>query len=234
MMRLTQGDFFRSKHPPKGSVDLIIADPNFGMTSCEFDRYTFDELYFFLFAYDLLRPGGIVLVHAAMPFTVSLFNSDRATSWWKYEWVWEKSNATGHLQAKKRPLKAHETIQVFVKPGGTPTYNPQMTEGKPYKWASRRTESEHFENRKNTRIDNKGTRYPRSVLQFQQERGLHPTQKPVPLVEYLIRTYTNDGDTVLDPFMGSGTSKVACRNIGKRHYYGYEINGNYFKIASKR
>lgn len=224
---LVTGDFFSAKTP--SGAALIYTDPNYGITKCRFEQIKFSPSDFFRKADRILRPGGVVAVHACMPFTTSLVNS-----WWKYEWVWEKSNATGHMLAKQRPLKAHETIQIFIKPGGFSTYNPQMVAGTPYNWKSRRTESEHFENRKNDEIKNSGTRYPRTVLRFQQERGLHPTQKPVALAEYLIRTYTNDEDLVVDPFLGSGTSKVACQKIGNRFFWGCEVVPKYMKIARAR
>jgi len=131
------------------------------------------------------------------------------------------------------PMKKHEDILVFYR--NAPIYNPQMETGKPYKWNSKRSggDAGGIGQIRETPIDNKGTRYPGSVLRFAQERGLHPTQKPVPLLEWLIRTYTNEGNVVLDPTMGSGSCGVACRNTN-RSFIGFELDKEYFEIARER
>lgn len=158
----------------------------------------------------------------------------------KYEWIWEKSRYTGFLQSKYMPMKAHENVCVFCF-SGVPTYNPQKTEGhNPTNSAKGAGHSPTFGASKER--DYKGgdtTRYPKTVQRFNSERGLHPTQKPVALMEYLIRTYTNEGDTVLDNCMGSGTTGVACVNLN-RHFIGIEkppenpLLVNYFPIAKER
>ena len=151
----------------------------------------------------------------------------------RYEWIWEKDNATGHLNAKKMPMKKHENILVFYKK--LPTYNPQFTAGKPYTAKRGRKSTNYGED-----IDdydgitvNEGKRYPLSVVKFNKETGLHPTQKPVELMEYLIKTYTNEGETVLDNCMGSGTTGVACKNLN-RNFIGIELDDKYFEIAKER
>ena len=150
----------------------------------------------------------------------------------RYEWIWEKEQGTGHLNAKKMPLKTHENILVFYK--HLPTYNPQMREGfKSYTCLSGKGSSNYG---KQTQVitENDGTRYPLDVIQFGRDKdGLHPTQKPVALLEYLVKTYTNEGDTVLDNCMGSGSTGVACKNTN-REFIGIELDENYYKIACER
>jgi len=151
--------------------------------------------------------------------------------WFKYELIWEKSNSTAHVMANIRPLKSHENICVFYK--RQPTYNPQKEVGIPYGWRSKRTDSIHLQGNKNTPIFNRGDRFPRSVKKFKQERGLHPTQKPVPLFEYLIRTYTNEGDIVLDNAAGCGTTGVACKQ-SRRNYLLIDKDEKYYKLMQER
>ncbi|GAF74547.1 unnamed protein product, partial [marine sediment metagenome] len=152
----------------------------------------------------------------------------------KYEWVWEKSRSTGFLQAKFMPMKSHENILVFCF-NGKPTYNPQKTTGHvPTNSARGYGHSPTFGSSKLRDYDGGDTtRYPKTVLQVKSERGPHPTQKPVDLMEYLIKTYTNEGDMVLDFAMGSGTTGVACKNLN-RGFIGIELEKGYFDIASKR
>jgi len=154
----------------------------------------------------------------------------------KYCLVWEKSKATGYLNAKKQPMRAHEDIVVFYRK--QPTYNPQMTKGTPYdKGKAVRDAEQYGKQTKAVHVKNEeGTRYPRSVLYFktaEDEGKLHPTQKPVALYEYLIRTYSNEGDTVLDPCMGSGTTGMAAINTN-RNFIGIEREEKYFNIAQDR
>ncbi len=148
----------------------------------------------------------------------------------KYEWVWIKDKSTGFLNAKKMPLKKHEVVLIFYRE--PPLYNPQFHKGKPYHGISGGDSSNYGQYHK-VITDNDGFRYPVDIINFTQEQGDHPTQKPVPLCEYLIKTYTNVGDTVLDNCMGSGTTGVACKHTG-RNFIGMEMNDEYFKIASKR
>ena len=153
--------------------------------------------------------------------------------WLKYEWIWEKPKATGHLNAKKQPMKAHENVLVFSL--GTPPYNPQKTEGKPYKpngGASKRDNYGEFEAVREGSAD--GSRYPRSVQFFTHETSpINPTQKPVALFEYLIRTYTQPGQTVLDNTAGSGTTAIAAMNCG-RNWICIERDPDYATKAIKR
>ena len=159
---------------------------------------------------------------------------------YKYEWVWEKDNGTNAPNVNLQPFRVHEYIFIFGKGRVTNgnripmKYYPQKTEGKPYKQKSGRM-SENWKGGLNNIItDNKdGLRHPKTIQKFNRDRGYHPTQKPVALLEYLIKTYTNEGDTVLDNCMGSGSTGVACVNTN-RDFIGYELNEKYFKIAEKR
>lgn len=150
----------------------------------------------------------------------------------KYEWVWVKQQGTGFLNAKKMPLKAHENILVFYKK--PPTYNPQMRTGfKPYKCKSGKG-SKNYGEQVRVITESNGERYPIDVIEFAYDkRKLHPTQKPVALLEYLIKTYTNEGDVVLDNCMGSGSTGVACVNTN-RSFIGIELDENFFEVAKAR
>lgn len=154
---------------------------------------------------------------------------------YRYSLIWHKSMAVGFLNAKKKPMNAHEDIMVFYK--ALPTYNPQMTEGKPYKKGSSGKFSTNYGKvaKKGPAGHNPGLRYPRSVLEFQNSnhKSLHPTAKPLPLIEWLVKTYTNPGDLVLDNCMGFGTTGVACFNTG-RSFIGIEKAPHYFDIAKNR
>lgn len=245
-IKLHHGDCLElMKDIPSGSVDLILCDLPYGTTACAWDSLIpFDDLWT---AYRrIAKPRAAIVLTASQPFTSALVMS--AIDLFKYEWIWEKPMASGFAHAKNKPLKSHENICVFSR--GTTvhasqsekrmTYFPQMEAGKPYvkKKAKQNTETS-MGVRPSQPIallqENNGTRYPRSVqLLANPNRGaVHPTQKPVALMEYLIRTYTNEGDTVLDNCMGSGTTGVACANTG-RNFIGMEINEHYFQIASDR
>jgi site-specific DNA-methyltransferase (adenine-specific) len=151
----------------------------------------------------------------------------------RYELIWQKPNGTNPYQAHIMPMKKHENILVFY--NKKPTYNPQMIKGKPYKWNSTRSggNAGGIKQLKETPIDNKGTRYPSSILKFKQERNGHPTQKPVTLMSWIIKTYSNTDDLVLDFTMGSGTTGIAAIN-NKRRFIGIEINEQYFNMAQER
>jgi site-specific DNA-methyltransferase (adenine-specific) len=213
------------------SVDLILCDLPYGTTQNKWDSVIpFDALWA---NYNRLNRGVTVLT-AAQPFTSALVMSNLGA--FKYQWVWDKVNrSTGFLAAKIRPLRRHEDVCVFGC-GPTKTYIPQMVAGAPYVSRSG-APTENYGAFKVQEIKNSGTRYPHSILSIpanlQTEKGLHPTQKPVALMEYLIRTYTNPGDTVLDNCMGSGTTGVAAINTG-RSFIGIERDPAYFAIASKR
>ncbi|RKJ71332.1 site-specific DNA-methyltransferase, partial [Butyricicoccus sp. 1XD8-22] len=153
----------------------------------------------------------------------------------KYEWIWNKKLATGHLNAKKMPMKLHENILVFYKK--LPTYNPQFTYGEPYDKGFGYGESSNYGKQRAVSHKNEsGKRYPLSIIEFSnanRQNRLHPTQKPVELLEYLINTYTNENDLILDNCIGSGSTIIACLNT-KRQYIGIELDNTYFEIASER
>ena len=185
----------------------------------------------------IIKDNGVIVLFAQTPFDKILGNSNLKML--RYEWIWEKTTATGHLNAKKMPMKAHENILVFYKK--LPVYNPQKTNGhKPTN--SYTKHSDDGSNYGKTKIGISGggntDRYPRSVQVFKTDKqkcALHPTQKPVALCEFLIRTYTNPGATILDNTMGSGTVGVATLNVGEeRKFIGIELDENYFNIAKKR
>ena len=212
---------------PDGSVDLILCDLPYGTTACKWDTVLpFDALW----AHYLRVSRGPVVLTAAQPFTSALIMSN--IKYFKYSWVWVKTNCTGFANAKKQPLRAFEDILVFY--GQQPTYNPQGV--LPLDTPRTRTKDTGGIMGKTGFKDGyqqSVTNYPKNVLNIASERGLHPTQKPVALMEYLVRTYTNEGDTVLDNCMGSGTTGVACGNTG-RNFIGIEMNREYYHIARKR
>lgn len=213
-----------------GTVDFALLDLPYGITSCEWDSVIpLDELWTELDR--VVKENGAVAMFAVQPFATALIQSNMSN--FRYELVWVKPNSTNPFLAKKRPLRKHELILIFYKE--QPTYNPQMTEGKPYKWNSKRSKGEasNLSSGPQAPIDNAGTRYPTSILNFGQDRGAHPTQKPVELCRWLIKTFSNPGDTVLDPTMGSGTSGVAARLEG-RNFIGVELDEEFFKIAVDR
>ena len=234
-MTLYQGDcLVEMLKIPDQSVDMVLCDLPYGTTQNKWDAVIpFVPLWA---EYNRLCKGAVVL-HAAQPFTSALVMSNARC--FKYDWVWHKPKGTGHLNAKKQPMRDKEDILVFYV--AQPTYNPQMTVGAPYKDKAGKDHTGHgsmtesYGTYTNFRNDNAGLRYPKQVLEFGiVERGtVHPTQKPVALMEYLIRTYTNPGDTVLDNCMGSGTTGVACLNTG-RNFIGIEKDEAYFKIAEQR
>jgi len=213
-----------------GSIDMVLCDLPYGTTQNKWDAVIpFAPLWA---EYKRIsKPNAAIVLTASQPFTSALVMSNLPM--FKYQWVWEKPKATGHLDARRKPLKAHEDVTVFY--ASYPTYNPQLTAGKPYKNNPKPGDAgECYGEVKEYSFENKGTRFPRSVLYFTHEtKPQHPTQKPVALLEYLTRTYTNEGDTVLDNTMGSGSTGVACANTGRR-FIGIEKDPAYFDIACER
>lgn len=214
------------------SIDLILCDLPYETTRNEWDFMV--HLPAMWAHYKRICRGAIVLT-SQTPFDKVLGASNLQML--RYEWIWEKGNATGHLNANKMPMKAHENVLIFY--DRMPTYNPQKTTGHPRKTALREVNAKQSSNY--GRVENKTPydsteRYPRSVLFFssdKQRSKLHPTQKPLAMMEYFVRTYSNPGDTVLDNCMGSGTTGVACLNLG-RCFIGIEKNREYFEIAQQR
>ena len=181
----------------------------------------------------VIKDNGAIVLFGSEPFSTELRHSN--LKMFRYDWVWEKTVASNFANCKKQPFKKHEMISVFYKK--QPTYNPQMEEGTPYvRQGGARNASVGCEKTLVPRlIDNPGTRYPSSVQKFSNgnNKNVHPTQKPVELCEYLIKTYTNPGEVVLDNCMGSGSTGVACVNTNRR-FVGIELDEGFFEIAKKR
>jgi site-specific DNA-methyltransferase (adenine-specific) len=210
---------------PDASVDLILCDLPYGTTRNKWDSVLpFDALWA---EYGRLCRGAIVLT-ASQPFTSALVMSKAA--WFRHNWVWEKSAATGHLNAKRMPMKLHEDVVVFSK--DAPPYNPQGLQ--PFNKVTRRGNNGTNFGASGSENFQEFTNYPRSIVRFPNDpKPVHPTQKPLALMEYLVATYSNQGDVVLDNCMGSGTTGVACMNTGRR-FIGMEMDPSYFAIAQQR
>lgn len=230
------------KSIPDGSVDLVLADPPYGTTACKWDSVIplepmWEQLK------RVTKKNGAIVMTATQPFTTALIASNMKM--FKYCWVWEKTRATGHVHAKNKPMKAHEDVAVFSR--GTTvhkgqsktrmTYNPQglQEKAKPTVRKAGGAADTVMGSRPSHRDAAQTVEgFPRTVLRIPSEgKTVHPTQKPVALMEYLIKTYTNEGETVLDFTMGSGTTGVACART-QRRFIGIELDETYFGIASKR
>lgn len=199
------------KEIPDGVIDMILCDLPYGTTQNKWDSVIPFEPLWKQYWRVLKRNGAIVLT-AQCPFDKILGASQ--IDYLKYEWLWQKSKATGHLNVKKQPMKEHENILVFYREQCI--YNPQMVPGEKYTPNGGRSKRDNYGNFKAVRENDGSMRYPRSIQQFAAESGLHPTQKPVALFEYLIKTYTNEGDLVLDNCAGSGTTAIAAENTGRK------------------
>lgn len=228
---LMQGDCLElMKKIPDGSVDMVLADPPYGTTACKWDT-VIDLPLMWEQLKRIVKPNGAIVMTAQPPFDKALGASN--ISMMKYEWIWRKEAGSGHLNAKRSPMKNHENILVFY--GKPPTYNPQMRKGlKPYTVERKALHSDNYGAQTGCTTVSKGERYPLTVLEFGRDHPrIHPTQKPVALMEYLIKTYTNEGETVLDFTMGSGTTGVACVNTGRK-FIGIELDPEYFATANWR
>lgn len=213
-----------------GSVDMILCDLPYGTTRCKWDSVIpFESLWAHYTR--IIKDNGVIALFADEPFSANLVNSNLKL--YRYELIWQKEQGTDFLNANRKPMKAHEKIQIFYKK--QPVYNKQLTEGKPYRAVNGGKKStDCYGNFKMGYFKSMGDkRNPITVLKFNRERGLHPTQKPVALLEYLVKTYTNEGDTVLDNCMGSGTTGVACANTGRR-FIGIEKDDHWFEVARDR
>lgn len=225
---------------PDSSIDAIICDLPYGTTKNRWDSIIPIEDLWMQYK-RVIKPRGAIVLFAQMPFVSKLVESN--PKMFKYEWIWVKDNSTGFLNCSAAPLKQHENILVFSEGcasfsrGGAYNmpYYPVFGVGKPYSQVrhckSNNYDAGHMSDKTITISD--GRRYPTDVLYFKTERGLHTTQKPVALIEYLLRTYTKPGELVLDNCMGSGTTAVACINT-HRHYIGFEKEEKYYDIAQKR
>lgn len=227
-IQLMQGDCLElMKSIPDASVDMILCDLPYGTTQNKWDAVIpFDRLWM---EYRRICKGAIVLT-AAQPFTSALVMSNPVQ--FKYQWVWEKTKASGFLNARRRPLTSHEDVLVF---GENTIYNPQgLLPVKVNSARKNKSGNGNFGKVSDRPYIQQEGNFPRSVLKFQHETApVHPTQKPVALMEYLILTYTNEGMTVLDNCMGSGTTGVACANTGRK-FIGIEMDAGYFHTAKDR
>lgn len=215
------------------SIDAIICDLPYGTTSCKWDSILpFDKLWK---EYErVIKPNGAIILFGSQPFTSKLVIS--RIEWFKYELIWHKSHPTGFASSKKRTMKYHENVLVFY--NKQPTYNPQMTKGKPNHWTINKAGTVSNSQPKLGEIENKNgdNKFPNSVMYFNcpNRNGiLHPTQKPIELMEYLVKTYTNEGDMVLDNTMGSGTCGLAAIKNNRR-FIGIEKEKNYYDITLNR
>ncbi len=239
------------KRIPDGSVDMVLCDLPYGTTQLKWDvRLPFDKLWEQWLR--VCKTNAAIVLFSSQPFTTDLINSNRKM--FKYEIVWKKTQATGFFNAKKAPLRIHENIIVFY--DRLPTYNPIKQQKKGHVIVGRKKRNSDYKKitggfmgkvglgKADTwEYTEDGTRYPTDVIEYSNWNGAlfgnldrsvkHPTQKPVDLCEYLIKTYTNEGDTVLDNCMGSGTTAVACINTG-RNFIGFEIDEGYWKTSQQR
>ena len=232
-MLIKQGDCLElMKEIPDGSVDMILTDLPYGITDCAFDvRIPFEPMWEHFKR--VTKKNAAIVLFSQMPFGAELIMSNRKM--FRYEWIWEKSLGVGFLNAKKMPLRCHENILVFYQQ--LPTYNPQFTKGKP-RHGFNPSKTQNYGKKHGVIIDNDGEHYyPRDVIYFALVLGgrenIHPQQKPVDLLEYLIKTYTNEDEVVLDATMGSGSTGVAAVNTG-RDFIGFEKEQNFFEISQKR
>ena len=229
-INLIHGDCLeKMKEIPDKTIDMILCDLPYGKTQNKWDSIiSLDKLWE---QYNrIIKDNGAITLFAQTPFDkvpgVSNFKM------LKYEWIWEKEQGTGFLNAKKMPLKNHENILIFYKK--PPIYNPQMKKGKPYTLERNTFTVNYGKQVDMVRTENTGERYPLTILKFKRDKEkLHPTQKPIALLEYLIKTYTKENEIVLDNCMGSGSTGVACVNAN-RNFIGMELDNNYFNTAKER
>lgn len=214
-------------------VDCILADPPYGTTNCKWDSIIpFDDMWERI--NKLIKSNGAICLFGSEPFASALRMSNIKK--YKYDWYWIKEKGKGHLNAKKMPLKSVETISVFY--NSPPTYNPQFEKGLPYQKIncskSKLNKGVYGKTKESYDTINNGVRYPKTNLYFKSvQRTVHPTQKPVELLEYLIKTYTSENEIVLDFTMGSGSTGVACLNTNRK-FIGIELDDKYFDIAKNR
>ena len=237
MVDLRLGDCLElMKDIPDGSVDLVLTDPPYGTTACKWDSVIpFEPMWEQLNR--VIKPNGAICLFCSEPFSSALRMSNIKN--FKYDWIWDKQRGSNFQNARKQPMKQHENICVFYKK--QPTYNPQYWYSTPYETKERKRKNEieglrggSAANICAATVSEDGKRYPLSIIKMSRDGNrIHPTQKPIALLEYLIRTYTNEGETVLDFTAGSGSTGVACVNTNRR-FIGIELDEGYFNIARKR
>ena len=243
MIKLYKGDCLEvMKTIESGSIDAIITDPPYGTTACKWDSVIDFELMWEQLN-RVIKPNGAIVLFGSEPFSSALRMSNIKN--YKYDWIWDKVQGSGMTISKIQPMKSHEIISIFS--NGKTKYNPIMVKRekelntKNWKMSKLNSDNGNFSSKsvKETQKIYK-EKYPTTILQYHKSakecnntKRKHPTQKPVALMEYLIKTYTNEGETVLDFTMGSGTTGVACKNTN-RNFIGIEQDENYFNIAEKR
>lgn len=220
------------EHRPELQFAAVVTDPPYGSTDCAWDKCCDLDAWWKLIN-QATPPTAVVASFAAQPFATDMINSNRRG--FRYELVWEKTRAVGFLNANRQPLRAHELILVFCRRPGSSVYHPQKTKGKPYKVVNHGGSCRVYARHVRRASVNHGDRHPRSVLAIDEPgRGRwHPTQKPVALCEWLVLSYSNAGDTVFDPFMGSASTAVACARTGRR-FVGCERDPENFERAVER
>ena len=232
MIDLRQGDCLEEmKNIPDNSVDMVLTDPPYGTTACKWDTVIplepmWEQLK------RVIKPNGAIVMTASQPFTTTLIASNMKM--FKYCWVWDKKAAGNHGLAKYQPMKVHEDVVIFSK--DTHFYCPIMTKGKLRKKGGYGDGNSIATGMREIKPRLSDEYYPKSILEISnsaRKGKVHPTQKPVALMEYLIKTYTNESETVLDFTMGSGTTGVACKNLN-RDFIGIELDKDYFEIAKTR
>ena len=232
-IQLYQGDCLEvMKNIPDKSVDLVLTDPPYGTTACKWDSVIplepmWKELK------RIIKKNGAIVLFGAEPFSSTLRISNKD---YKYDWIWEKNTGTNFLHAKRMPIRFTENIHVFIE--GSSWYYPQKTTGHaPTNSGVGRNTGNVYSG--NSKVNYKGgdtTRFPKNIIEFKSVNNykrVHPTEKPVDLMEYLIKTYSNEGDVVLDFCAGSGTTGVAAKNLN-RDFIGIEMDEGYFKVAQER
>ena len=228
-IKLLHGDCLELMSSIKsGSVDLILADLPYGTTKNRWDSIIpLDKLWK---EYNrIIKPNGAIVLFGSQPFTTKLIASNLKN--YKYQWYWKKNKPSNHFNAKRQPLRNIEDICVFYK--RQPTYNPQMVKRDVTVTGTDYGKSTTYGSTKGGYTKTYTHKYPVNLLEYSRDAQLHPTQKPVALLEYLIKTYTNEGETVLDNTMGSGSTGVACINTN-RNFIGIELDDEYFEIAKER
>ena len=227
MIQLLHGDCLElMKTIPSGSVDMILQDPPYNTTACKWEWDIMTKIEEFWAEWRrIIKPNGAIVMTASQPFTTRLIASNYKD--FKYCWVWHKKTSANVGAARFQPLKTHEDLIVF-----NGKYKPQMVIGKK-RMKGGKVNGGVANGSLPAKYYESDTYYPTSIIDIKTERGLHPTQKPVALMEYLIKTYTNEGDTVFDGFVGSGTTGVACKNLGRK-FIGIELDEHYFNVAKQR
>ena len=241
MIKLLHGDCLELMQTIEdGSIDAIITDPPYGTTACKWDSVIpFEPMWEQLNR--IIKPNGAIVLFGSEPFSSALRMSNIKN--FKYDWIWQKSMPSGMATSSYMPMKYHEIISIFIFKG-KPCFNKQLMDRSENGKVRAKTPLHGFYKSNHIKLKNQGLKQynplkvnPKSVLNFSSVNNsngkLHPTQKPLPLLEYLIRTYTNENDTVLDFTMGSGSTGVACKNLN-RGFIGIELDKKYFQIAEKR